>query len=66
MLTRDQYESVSRLVASYRAINPTPDSRYGQRLAQLLTLMEEYERAHAAPLTHEDIQARVDRARGGA
>lgn len=45
MLTKDQYESVSRLVASYRAINPTIDSRYGQRLAQLLALMEEYERA---------------------
>lgn len=64
MLTDAQYDAALRLAQSYMAVDPTPDSRYGKRLIELLTLIGEYERAHRPPLTHEDIQASVDRKRG--
>lgn len=46
MLSRDQYEASLRLIDSYRAVDPTPESRYGKRLLELVALVEEYEAAH--------------------
>lgn len=62
MLTKDQYESALRMAQSYMSVDPTPDSRYGQRLWELLTLIREYERAQKH--THADVQARIDRKLG--
>lgn len=52
MLTQDQYEDALRIARSYANLGPAPTSRYGQRLALLRTLIDEYERAHHLPLTH--------------
>ena len=46
MLTREEYEDALKLAHSYMNVNPTPESRYGQRLTELLELIGEYERAH--------------------
>lgn len=64
MLTKEQYEDAQRLLQSYMAVNPAPGSRYAQRIEELRMLVEQHERA--APLTHQDIQARVNRKRGRA
>lgn len=61
MLTREQYDAALKIAQSYINVDAQPDSRYGRRLAELMALIGEYERAHK--LTHADIQVRVDRAR---
>lgn len=65
MLSIEEYSKAKRVAASYAAVDPAPDSRYGRRLLELMTLIGEYERAHF-PLTDEDIQTRVDPKRGKA
>lgn len=63
-LTQEQYRELMPRVASYAAVDPMPDSRYGRWLLEVMPLIEAYERAHFPfKLTHEDVQQRVNHRR---
>lgn len=46
MMTKDEYTAALRLAQSYTNVKPTPDSRYGLRLTELLEQIEQYEAEH--------------------
>jgi hypothetical protein len=46
MLSEAEYHDALKIAQSYLNVNPTPESRYGQRLAELIKLIEAYELAH--------------------
>ena len=61
MLTKEQYEDALKIAQSYASVDPTPDSRYGQRLAEMLLQIEIYEAAHGEPIRRPASLARWER-----
>jgi antitoxin component HigA of HigAB toxin-antitoxin module len=58
MLTHDEYLQLLHMAEVYVKVDPAPDSRYGKRLSELVTVIEQYERAHV-PLTQPQVDEAI-------